>query len=140
MAKKAIKEKVDQKAPRKYASAKVKISYYSRYKLYTAGAKARIKIEGMVGIKAGQVVPIEDPGGKPFLIISNQSGKQSAMHYYAVAEEEYYNICRIYDYQAKTSMWSLDERPRRSVLTTLHQAVAKRVMDDFLKEKLNVNE
>jgi hypothetical protein len=92
----------------------------------------------MIGIKDSQVVPIEDPDGKPYLIISNQTARQSGMHYYAVTEDEYYNINGRYEWQTKTNTWSLDERPRRSVLTELHQAVAKRVMDDFLKEKLNV--
>jgi hypothetical protein len=123
--------------PKNYQPAEIKIRYYPRHELYTAGTKARIEIGEMIGVKDGQVVPLEDPDGKPYLAIANKSTRRGVKHWYAVTEEDYYELDGRYDYKTKKWSFQMSERRRVSKLTELHQAVAKRVIDDYMKEKMN---
>lgn len=126
--------------PELFKPAEVKITYYSSYELYVAGSKARVRTHGLVGIKEGQVVPVEEPGSEPYLIISNQVSKGSNTRLYAVTEENYYHITtsNYWDPLRSTHKpeFKLIEKRNYSKLTTLHQAVAKRVISDYLKNTL----
>lgn len=123
--------------PKSYQPAEIKIRYYSKHGLYTAGTKARIVVGEMIGVKDGQVVPLEEPNSKPYLVIANKSTRRGTNHWYAVTEDDYYELDRNYDYSTKQWSVKMSERRRASKLTELHQAVAKRVIDDYLKDKLN---
>ena len=123
--------------PKYYQPAEVKIRYYPAHKLYTAGTKARIEIGEMIGVKGGQVAPIEDPQSQPYLAIANKSTRRGVKHWYAVTEDDYYELDAIYEWQTKKWTYTMSERRRVSKLTELHQAVAKRVIDDYMKDKMN---
>lgn len=123
--------------PKQYQSAAIKITYYSHHDIYTAGTKARVKVEKMVGIKNGEIVPIEDPDSIPYLIISNKAGRRGIEKWYAVTENDYYNVERSHNYRTQETQYRTTDKQTRTKLTELHQAVAKRVIHDFLKDKLN---
>lgn len=124
--------------PKNYGPNEVKIRHYPKYNnMYTAGSKIRIYAQKLIGIKDNQIVPIEDPESQPYLLISTQRSKYAISWFYAVTEENYYPVNQ-YFYPMKQSYFhKIEDNSKHPKLTEMHREVVKKVINDYLKEKLS---
>lgn len=139
--------------PKQYGPNEVKITHYpSHNNMYVAGSKIRVYIEKLIGVKNNQLVPIEDPGAKPYLLVSIQRSKNGKIWQYAVTEDDYYTIeecfrgdcvdrCRLRSQYLNGEHYSykISDNTKHPKLTEMHREVAKRVISDYLKEKVKAN-
>lgn len=137
--------------PKQYGPNEVKIVHYpSHNNMYTAGSKIRVYIKKLVGIKDHKIVPVEDPESQPYLLISVQRSKNSHSWFYAVTEDNYYNVEQylnnevtgrygrtLSNYRGHNYEYKIVENSKHLRLTEMHREVAKRVINDYLKEKMN---
>lgn len=140
--------------PEEYVEPTWTIKYYKSHQRYIAGETVRLHLHKLVGVKDGQVVPVETPNSTPYAFVSNKKG--SGYYYFLVGLENYYFLriqatqvtpgrggsllINAATYVNHYKVVTAKDKGHRQKLTTAHQKVAERAIQDYVAGEIKPKE